>query len=53
MISYQYSDAEHVTFTPELGNISPDEVVSRGLASSFGLDVEVAWSCFYPAGDQA
>jgi hypothetical protein len=48
VISYEYSDAEHVTYTPELGNLRADEVVSRGLANSFGLDVELNWSCFYP-----
>ena len=49
VIDYQYSDEQHVTYTPQLGNISPDEVVSRGLAKSFGLDIDVDWQCFYPA----
>lgn len=49
VISYEYTDADHVTYTSEYGRISPEELVSRGLADSFGLDVGFDWNCFYPA----
>lgn len=48
VIDYEFSDAEHVTYTSEYGRISPEEVKSRGLADSFDLDVELNWHCFYP-----
>ena len=48
VIDYEYSDENHVTYTSEYGRISPEEVVSRGLADSYGLDVELDWNCFYP-----
>ena len=48
VIDYEYSDADHVTYTSEMGNISPDEVVSRGIAEFMGLDVEPNWTRFYP-----
>ena len=50
VIGYEYSDAEHVTYTPEYGNISPEEVESMGLADYERFDAdEPVWTCFYPA----
>ena len=48
-ISYEFSDAEHVTFTSRDGVISPEQVENLGLMDSLGLDVEVEWTQFYPA----
>ena len=47
-IDYEYSDDGRVTYTSRYGTISPEEVVSRGLADSIGLDVDPIWSCFWP-----
>ena len=49
VIDYEYTDADHVTYTSEYGRISPEELVSRGLPDSSGLDVAFEWHCFYPA----
>ena len=48
VIDYEYSEPGHVTYTPELGNIDPDEVESLGLADYDRFDAEPAWTCFYP-----
>ena len=47
-ISYEFTDAEHVTFTSRDGAISPEQVENLGLMESLGLDVEVEWVQFYP-----
>lgn len=47
-ISYEFSDAEHVTFTSRDGAISPEQVENLDLMGSLGLDVEVEWTQFYP-----
>ena len=48
VIVYEYSDADHVTYTPQMGNISLEEITSRGIAEYSGLDVEPVWNRFYP-----
>ncbi len=49
---YEYSDAEHVSYTSELGVLSDEQIRSRGLAESLELDIEPEWRCFYPAETQ-
>ena len=47
VVDYQFSDEKHVSYTSQMGNISAEELESRGILESFGLDVEPEWSCFY------
>ena len=51
-VRYEYSDAEHVSYTSELGVLSDEQIRSRGLAESLELDIEPEWRCFYPAETQ-
>ncbi len=49
VIDYEYSDAEHVTYTSHSGAISAEEVESLGLADYERFDAEEpVWTCFYP-----
>ena len=48
VVDYEYSDADHVTYTPQMGKLSPEEITARGIAESNGLDIEPNWTCFYP-----
>ena len=50
LIEYEYSDATHVTFTPEYGRITPEE--AGDLANQAPLETALAidWNCFYPVG---
>lgn len=48
VVDYEYSDAEHVTYTSELGNLSAEEIEQRGLADWPEFDFQPVWTCFYP-----
>lgn len=48
VIDYFYSDEEHVSYTSQMGVVSGEELVSRGLTKAVGLDIEPEWKLFYP-----
>ncbi len=50
VVEYEFTDAEHVTYTSELGTISEEDIVARGLADAdHSVLIELSdWNCFYP-----
>ena len=52
VIDYQFSDAEHVSYYAQMGNVFSEELVGRYLTDMPGLDFEPEWSCFYARGNK-
>lgn len=50
---YEYDEAGQVTYTSQLGVLSPEELVERGLPESEGLEAELDWECFLAGEGQS
>lgn len=50
IVDYQFTDASTVSYSSELGNISREELLARGIPEAVGLDIEPEWNCFYRSG---
>ncbi len=48
VVEYNYSETGQVTYTPSLGNITPEEITNRALAEYEPFTDDFEWTSFYP-----